>query len=501
MTNKYERIDYFLKVFRDIAKENDKLSFGSPMCQKMIYHYLVRLGITEEQMQMDISQSGFFDTWIKRFENVRNINCFVSENWKYFCQFTNKNCNQNDHIKMYIPLDEQHLYNGANIIFDFLASNDIKHSSKIGKHMRFDNIVIRLTNKEDASKLTEFIKNNKYIQEGLIPSNPFTYSKDGIAYACDGYISYNRTVSHCINLYIEDRKKTNKLDDVSVMDFYYFLTKYYENVFLNNNTNKFVYDFSIEEHKVDVENEFKNYKQVIALIIKSAGPNFSFEDYLNHFEACMRGEDIDYLRLPIQKQPEVKNIQTDNNPENLLIEVIDKMAGKYGKQVAIASVKSYLINGLVQHITRTDGLRERVINSNMRSSVLKVLEDNHLDFETYVQLLYEKRADKDDKKDILDFALTQTYNKYEALKQDTNALLGGEDYLKSALNQLLLNNSYIGFTRNNGAREVMINNLTSKDVLNIVWRNYGVGSINEELLKQASEKYTSDLVQSLKKQK
>ena len=45
MYNKYQQIDDFLKIWRDVAKENPNFSFLDH--RKTVYHYLTRLGVSD----------------------------------------------------------------------------------------------------------------------------------------------------------------------------------------------------------------------------------------------------------------------------------------------------------------------------------------------------------------------------------------------------------------------------------------------------------------------
>lgn len=478
MNDRYKKIDDFLKLWKQVCEENEQAQFGTKNGQNMIYHYFIRLGIKQNDRDKDVNN--FFSYWISRFENKTNIKCFVDENWKYFCQFKNSSQMEKEYIKMYIPLDCEHLYEGANKIFDFLADNNIKHLSKIGKHIRFDNVVVRLTNKEDALKLAEFIKNDNFIQEGLNEPNPFAFSKDNIAYACDGKISYNTTVAACINIYIASRKLENKLNVVGYSDFYNFLTQYYNNIFINQNIDKFLSDFNIDYYN---ESEFYNYKQVLALIIKAAKQDFNFNDYLTHFETCKSkdNDNIDYLNINSNVNYEQRQVVTEDL-ENLLIEFIEIMSSKYGRNNALNSLENYLVTGKEEYITRTNNLRNRVVSANLKKDLQEKLDKSGLDIKNYINLLLQK-YNFSDKESYLKFAMDQTYNKYKKLYQTGKVAINGTEWVISALKRLLIYNSYEGFTRDNNARDNLIKNVTDNDVLKILKEKYNTEIVNDNIIR------------------
>lgn len=188
-----------------------------------VYHYLVGRTANNKQ-RINSSNNSMFNKWIDRFRSRKNIRVFVSDNWKYFCQFTNDDKTINgtlDYIKMYIPLDYNHVEEGANRIFDFLEKNNIKHHSKIATDVRADDVVVRLYRKEDAVKLQNFVSSDRYIKEGMLPVNPFCFNKDGVGYAYDNMSSYNSYVSAIVADYI-NLAKTNNVDiaDVNIASFY-----------------------------------------------------------------------------------------------------------------------------------------------------------------------------------------------------------------------------------------------------------------------------------------
>ena len=90
------------------------------------YTKITRLGVSEIEMQYDIKEL-YFSYWINRFKDTPNINVLCDEiKHPYWCQFFNGDItNMPTHIKIYIPLRIERLAEGANLIFDFLAQNDI----------------------------------------------------------------------------------------------------------------------------------------------------------------------------------------------------------------------------------------------------------------------------------------------------------------------------------------------------------------------------------------
>ena len=219
--NRKDIITKFLKFWAQLAKENPKLVFGTGEYYEMIYGQLKELGVkdTESNRKYDDNHlknknddvgNPMFYKFIKYYWDNPNIKVFCQSDWKYSCQFVTNDeqiISVGNHLKLYVPLDADHLEDGAKMIFDFIANNRICSNSKISSEIRFDDIVIRMVEPEELILLLNFINNNEYIQEGLISPNPFAFNYHGLALACDGLTSYNGIISSLIDLYMGYKHK------------------------------------------------------------------------------------------------------------------------------------------------------------------------------------------------------------------------------------------------------------------------------------------------------
>ena len=199
ISNRYKRMDDFIQRWKQIALENPNVSFDDVAIQNAIYSDLVRIGVSDSERKHDLSHEGVFQRWVDDFASVSNIDVFVADDWQYFCQFINRKSEvvgpEREAIKVYIPLDRMHVENGAKMIFSFLAKNNIAHASKVGKNIRFDDIVVRLSSEEDARQLLNFVDSVPYLKEGMLEPNPFAFNNQSIALVCDRKLSYNSTIS------------------------------------------------------------------------------------------------------------------------------------------------------------------------------------------------------------------------------------------------------------------------------------------------------------------
>ena len=116
MENRWDRMQNFLVRLAKIAQSYPDEMFRST---NLIYGELTRIGLNDEQRNFHVGN--YFQNWINEFYNKENIDVFVAENWKYFCQFkTGELRNERTHIKMYIPFRPEFIYEGANKLFSYL---------------------------------------------------------------------------------------------------------------------------------------------------------------------------------------------------------------------------------------------------------------------------------------------------------------------------------------------------------------------------------------------
>lgn len=196
----------------------------------LIYREIIRNGLKKTDMNEDrslISNQHLFPKWTERYMSHQGINVFCNPAWEYFLQFTNGDIYEEEFIKLYIPLDKEHLYEGANILFDFIESQNITHLSKISQEVRSDNVVVRLKKNDTASakKIIDFINNNAYLKEGLNKTNPFTPTYNGIGIMQEKGISYNNEMAFMISNYIL-RSYNDEKENVSINDFLDYFSKH-----------------------------------------------------------------------------------------------------------------------------------------------------------------------------------------------------------------------------------------------------------------------------------
>ena len=417
--NQINRIDHFLKFISEISKS------GIQIDSNLVYANLVKLGSKGSRFD------DYFTAWVQRFKTNKNINVFVDDNWNCFCQFKSIYDDKNPYykLKLYIPMDKEHIYKGVNDLFDFLSHQNIQHLSKVTINERFDDVVIRVNNVRCAKEIMKYVNQNDYIKQGLIAPNPFAFTDGNISLVWDGMMSYNSVISNWISLYINQCKINNSLDNVSYIDFYTYVYNMYNKIFIegkdiNNFLNSLKLNGGIKE--------LTNYQYVTRILLISLNKNSTLDDLFNEFNKIV---------IPInQKNTENKmnyfiendkkqDILIDNTQEESFNLLLFELSKNSGIENAILCIKRFNETGDYRYFTRKNNIRNTLLSNNITKDVMNQL---FINFQKYILINVSKL----------------TYEKYGPI-QLSRALFA------------LKNNNYMYFTNENNLRkylELLINN-------------------------------------------
>lgn len=447
--NRIQSMENYLHFFADIYKQNPKIQ----ITENSIYHYLVRDRETKHAI------APFHQKWINDFKNTPNIKVFVAEDWNYFCQFTNIDPSKvGKEIKLYIPVDAKHIDKAANDIFNYLASHNINHMSKIGKDERRDNIVVRLQDEKDLEPFRTFIHQNQNIKDGLIETNPFSMNDGIIGFAADGKLSYNDVTTKYIENYLIEKRKQNKLNQVSHQDFLLYCSNIYSKTFDYGNSEtikEFMTKFGIspdlnEEQLISTLN---NYREVSSLLLTSIQTND-----LNKFKEHVA--DIkDKDKIEVEKNRIKLSLNSKLNP---IKQYIEAMIEKHGYNQAVANIQGYIKTRNANLVTRDHNLRS-ILNSYSQEDLVKGIE-------TVNKLLkIDDRYKKDNQiinvpkkeqsitpTDIIDISTTDTVKKLYAPTDPILFQQIKQKYISVGLKQIIENKDYSAFTNTNNARHNMM---------------------------------------------
>ena len=210
-----EYIDVFLKYLNQLYSYNKMKDNNFVISADMVYTILINYGVNNNENIRPL-----FNIWVDRFNKRPGINVIYLKN-SYFCYFASGIFNPMNSIKLYIPLKKHNLDQNVTRIFEYMRANNIAHISKISMEIRNDDLVIR-TNKENVSKIINFITNDNEIKKDLGPLNPLVPNFYGIGVTKDGSKSYNYFLSgilaECLNrgMILDANNYSNYLRQISL---------------------------------------------------------------------------------------------------------------------------------------------------------------------------------------------------------------------------------------------------------------------------------------------
>lgn len=380
--NKQAKIDKFLKDLQELSKEI-KLN------PDQIYMRLAYYGIPyQEQNQL---VENLFDKLINKFKNYPRANAFVNPDWNYFCQFANdpeRTMFFTNPIKIYVPLKKEHLEDNVTKIIQFMSNYDIIHRSKLAKKIRVDNLVLRVRDEEDASKVIEYINNN-IPKEDLYESNPFCINEGNVALAMDRYLSYNDVLSKYLSLYINNCNFTK--ETASYESFKNFMQLQLRGLISKRNK-KIILNFrdSHEVKNMSEEEFLANINEITTLIVRNLEQEtkdylfqlhseINKEGYFNELANYYSEQNKSYyMNYNAMVQEENISSRVKNVDRMLLISIIKATSEKYGIEKTKDLLNNYREEQYISAITRKDNLRDQVASSKTFYSYISSLSTEEL---------------------------------------------------------------------------------------------------------------------------
>lgn len=440
MNNNYELMQRFLDIIKEFAISNP----DKDITENFVYSQLMLFNIRRDQNPyQDISYNN--KSWINRYNNNPNIDVFKVESRKCFLWFTNGNISGNE-IKLYVPLDSNHILKGANQLFDFISTTGISHQSKIANVVRNDNIVIRVNDLNSAQTIINFVKNNHYIQEGLVKVNPFLPSINGVGITMDNTYSFNSTLSSIISDFIMYLKHQNKLN---------LLTLENLNIYIKNRMNS-ITDLDL--------------KDIYELLYKTTTKNFKLQDFVNHANYKLIDKyTSDRKRIVDEKFYFEQAIIITNRiyPQNTKTAILEYLKGNpnyfTNKENARNGLIKYVHPGIVISLMRT-----KLSENNVQIP----FNDNEL-VENYLSILLNKNINKNNENDNL----TEMFNIIKTAYINTFNIYGYEQ-ARVAIKSLLINGDKKYFTNRFKDREKLNAKLKDADIKKIVLSNIDINNLD-----------------------
>ena len=398
---RFEQMDQLLKKYYHMAKRNSNYIY-----KKDISRSIKKYNIPSKDVDVDLGL--YFSKWIRYFEGRKNISACILPFWSYFCQFmsddqkTYTNIKKEDKsIKLYISLDSEHIDKGVLMIFDFIEKNNIINISKVGANIKSDTIVIRVENIKDAKMIMNFVKRNKYLQEGIYKNtNPFIPNINGVSYTIDGSLSYTTMISSVIGMFINEWVKNRELEP-NLMDLYKYVSNMEKKLFRRG--------IKAEKSIVTVDSligdgdyskqDVLSLKVAFNLFLKTLDKNFDFKDFCSF---ALESEDKE-------------NYYYDNNidVETILREELLILSKKYGFDQAILNIDAYSKTVDLGYISSKNNMRERFKDIDFLYYLNKYLTDNNIS----CRQLCNRLLNINDRV----FEQSELYEMFEPYLQDNNS--------------------------------------------------------------------------------
>lgn len=405
MKSRVVEMEEFLKYHAKLYKQNP----GLEIKKETIYSDLMNYGL--EKDEIDQSLAKYFDDWQYRFSG-RKLDVFYSFKQPRFLQFQHNGYEKKDHVKIYLSFSKEDVYECVNMIFDYIDQNEFNTVSKVADTRRSDEVVLRMSNVEDAKKVIEYINGNEYLAKRAKPVNPFLIKSGVVGLANDRLISYNETLSFMIAEYF---KKVEDYDKVSLLDFRRFVVNFYNNVFASGSDYENFCNSSIFLEYSDsysrISDRMANFYQVFRTLIMSLDSKTKLEDYFNHVSMCQDNNRF-YKLSEYFSNMQDKSLNKSNesiDKEALLKEYIVYASKKYG----INNVSTYIIsyvNGNANAITRDNNYRDLFVKNLTADDILKITNN---DIKGYInQLLNAPKKDNEELVSLFTRAIYETYKKY-----------------------------------------------------------------------------------------
>lgn len=235
------------------------------------------------------------ETWnyiTNNYSGIKNLKLLIWDNGKFYNFSIGQNIDTalSNSYKIYVPINETNATSVTGKIIDYLVENNITSDNKISKTLRSDALVLRISDKADATNVIKFINENLDIK--LDGSElPLSYRVGNVSVSMDGGTSYNGIVSSLLKYYF------NNIDKVQYPTFGKFVSEFKSQLINDGGTDLidpiFTSDyrslknrFSLETNDIldtiDLANA--NIYEIIDILDARLNKNLSFEEYMNFLE-------------------------------------------------------------------------------------------------------------------------------------------------------------------------------------------------------------------------
>lgn len=398
MTKK-DRQTLFLNYIRDIYLQNHNLQINEDTIYKELTSFYEENGqrkrINNNGLLLNVQQrlsnqfgpnfgkGGYF--WL--YENRGNLRDRDFYNKLY------------DSIKIYVSTDAENLCEITTKIIKYMQKENIITQSKVAKAMRSDVLVLRVSTKEEALKVTNYINSLNY--KSKIRPNPFTLEEGKVNITKDGTLSYNSTLCKLISNYLLHVRANNKLANITIEDLSTYTTRT-----INKLKGPYKKEL-LELYEINSEREYMDLVMVLNLISKNLNGTITLEDILND------NKNKDISRDTITSKEDKEKIKY----------VLSSLTKYYDTPYIHDLIMNYINDGKLEYFTRRDNIRQ----------IMSTITPQKLD-----SLITEMGSN------ALTEAIIETKNKYPDVNQ-----------AEYAIRLFLLEGDLSGFTNTNNSRSYL----------------------------------------------
>lgn len=335
--NKIKDMDLFLSYLKEIYSTNPSLDVLSDT----IYNELCLFYVSNGKRKR-IKKENLLKVQVNLKDSFPD-NTVISGRNRYFYTFENR-CGKSDSvfyreiqssIEIFVASPASKIYEMASKVFNFIINNNIVCQCKIAKVMRNDAFVIRVSDKEKAKMIIDYINSLEYNSD--IKPNPFIFNTGNVGVVSSRELSYTNILSLLLrNYFIKVREEA----EVDSYDFANFIES--ELLFFESGN----YDYFYKSYGISFEdvNSFINSSR---LIMDNIRKNLTLDDVFSY--SSSKSND-DYFSFD------------DKSLEKLLY-VIYRLSNYYNTSDVHKMMEYYSKTGNADIFTRRDSIRYTVVSS------------------------------------------------------------------------------------------------------------------------------------------
>ena len=326
MIDRHSEITSFLKYtynYLNNIPDDERIS--------KIMELLLSYGLYKDEVNKDYNES-YFSYFIEYYRNNKNLN--VAKNSKDNESIIATNIfdeNTDNRIKLSINVSYDDFFTFTSKLLLFLSLNsDIKHVTHISKKCTSNQIVIDLINKDDVTKINNFINGDLKLINSLRYPNPFMLRDRMIGFTFDKNLDFNSAISYLISEYLFTKHSE---DEIKADDFNYFVKKSYNDL--------------ISYESFDLYSKFISDQLFLSKLNNSASneniTNVSdlLSGYLYIFEQFYRLYDVDD---DLQLFNQLYDFSIDENENKNRCEYLKKKYDLYGTKQLLDSYIAYMLS-------------------------------------------------------------------------------------------------------------------------------------------------------------